>query len=692
MIYLASSGDEVKLWDAGNFTLRDQFSPYGNAAISDVCWSQDGRHLAMCCKTDNVVHMRKVQMSQSTQSIPSDSFSVLDGVSCIDFSSDSSSRYVLCGSTNGTAAIWDRKSSKMKKTFSVTKNPLTRVRWNWNDSHIAMSSDKGEIMLCNVVNGVASSPFSTPNTESISQLTYNPYSKSCLVSVSEGGVVSAWDTNAHRLQFAFKSSHQAPASDLAFSPINNHLMVSVGLDKRCVFYDLHNRKPVNTILSDHPLTSCDIHHDGVTLLLGSSRGKLFIYDLRQDSTPIHNISAHSSAVRNLTFVKREEGRDDSASSSSSLTNMQLKRQLPVTPSLVEAVYNNDSNNVNIASPRPDALRSRTDVLSPLRDANNSSVLEGTDRSWNLSMSHNYITNNNSHVAQASGAISPLRDGDSMLSSREQSSIHGRNTSLFSQMYLNSADNSHADQHSLPNNVSARSPRSPPKVSSLYQSGLGASPSLNHLNGSAETPGQAASASGQTVMKGHNSPPHYMPNRYTDVDTPAQRTPGTPLVQDQKPSPATSRISNGIQHTDSSPSSSLSSAGGQSSNMRHWVRDLLKEQLQEHQTTLKQEIRSMIANVGQLPASNTCEPVGAPRTEPNTFQAEFLRSLVKEEVEELWHDRINPAFWDMHMLLLKQVFLLEKRLEAGFAECAINPLLLDEIDRLREENERLKKIF
>lgn len=78
-------------------------------------------------------------------------------------------------------------------------------------------------------------------------------------------------------------------------------------------------------------------------------------------------------------------------------------------------------------------------------------------------------------------------------------------------------------------------------------------------------------------------------------------------------------------------------------------------------------------------------------DPGMFQAEFIRNLIREEVEDQ-NEKIHEEFWDLKLVVLKQVFLLEKRLEAGFAECMINPLLLDEIDRLKEENSRLRKTF
>ena len=40
-----------------------------------------------------------------------------------------------------------------------------------------------------------------------------------------------------------------------------------------------------------------------------------------------------------------------------------------------------------------------------------------------------------------------------------------------------------------------------------------------------------------------------------------------------------------------------------------------------------------------------------------FQAQFIRNLIREELEDM-NERIHTEFWDIKMLVLKQVFLLE----------------------------------
>ena len=42
-------------------------------------------------------------------------------------------------------------------------------------------------------------------------------------------------------------------------------------------------------------------HDGVTLAVGSMRGKIYVYDLRKTAEPLRSITAHKSSIQSLHF-------------------------------------------------------------------------------------------------------------------------------------------------------------------------------------------------------------------------------------------------------------------------------------------------------------------------------------------------------------------------------------------------------
>ena len=58
---------------------------------------------------------------------------------------------------------------------------------------------------------------------------------------------------------------------------------------------------VKSMTAESPLTSIDTLHDGVTMVVGSTRGKIYQYDLRMSSVPVRTLEAHKSSVQCLRF-------------------------------------------------------------------------------------------------------------------------------------------------------------------------------------------------------------------------------------------------------------------------------------------------------------------------------------------------------------------------------------------------------
>lgn len=56
------------------------------------------------------------------------------------------------------------------------------------------------------------------------------------------GNVTLWDVNTQNPYRNFENTHKAPASEICFSPVNELLLVTVGLDKRINLYDTSSKK------------------------------------------------------------------------------------------------------------------------------------------------------------------------------------------------------------------------------------------------------------------------------------------------------------------------------------------------------------------------------------------------------------------------------------------------------------------
>ncbi|ELU15027.1 hypothetical protein CAPTEDRAFT_42942, partial [Capitella teleta] len=291
---LASAGDDLKIWDVNGYSLVKQYNPHASS-VSCVAWSHDNNILCSASSAGDKVVLNYTGTSNFTREITQQS-----GRSCIAF--NSASRYVVGGGSDGNIHVWDLKSNPhtLKKSYKDHKGPVTSVQFNWNDTIIASGSETGEIILFNVVTGLGRS-MSNPKTQAIRHLQYSHFTKSLLVSASDDGSVNMWDTATRRLIHGFQAQHGAPATSLAFSPLNAMLLISAGLDKRIVCYDAQNKTPIRTMVAESPLTSADLHCDGSTLAVGSIRGKIYIYDLRSGDAPIDIITAHKSSVQSLKY-------------------------------------------------------------------------------------------------------------------------------------------------------------------------------------------------------------------------------------------------------------------------------------------------------------------------------------------------------------------------------------------------------
>ncbi|XP_046502665.1 protein NEDD1 isoform X2 [Equus quagga] len=292
----ASSGDDVKIWDASSMTLVDKFNPHTSPrGISSLCWSSNNNFLVTASSSGDKI----VVSSCKCKPVPLLELGEGQKQTCISL--NSTSMYLVSGGLNNTVNIWDLKSKRVHRSLKDHKDEVTCVTYNWNDCYIASGSLSGEIILHSVTTNLSSTPFGHGSNQSVRHLKYSLFKKSLLGSVLDNGVVTLWDVNGQSPYHNFGSTHKAPASGICFSPVNELLFVTIGLDKRIILYDTSSKKLVKTLVADAPLTAVDFMPDGATLAIGSSRGKIYQYDLRTLKSPVKTISAHKTSVQCIAF-------------------------------------------------------------------------------------------------------------------------------------------------------------------------------------------------------------------------------------------------------------------------------------------------------------------------------------------------------------------------------------------------------
>ncbi|NXH71681.1 NEDD1 protein, partial [Hydrobates tethys] len=291
-VRFASSGDDVKIWDSSSLTVVEQFNPHiPPHPVSSLCWASNSRYFVTASAAGD-----KIVVS-SCKSKPVPLFEIAEGAKQTCVSLNSSSSYIVSGGLDNTVNIWDLKSRRAYRSLKDHKDEVTCVTYNWNDCYIASGSLSGEIILHSVTTNLSSTPFGYGIRQPIRHLKYSSFKKSLLGSVSDSGNVTLWDVNSQNPYHNFENTHKAPASEICFSPVNKLLLVTVGLDKRIILYDTSSKKLLTTIVADFPLTTVDFMPDGTTLAVGCSRGKICQYDLRQLTSPVKTAMAHKGCVK-----------------------------------------------------------------------------------------------------------------------------------------------------------------------------------------------------------------------------------------------------------------------------------------------------------------------------------------------------------------------------------------------------------
>uniref|UniRef100_A0A1D1ZM28 Protein NEDD1 n=1 Tax=Anthurium amnicola TaxID=1678845 RepID=A0A1D1ZM28_9ARAE len=292
-------GDTVKLFDltvdSGDPCVLS-YTPTPGSHVNSVKWNHTNLVVASAGEDKKISLWRK--NGQNIGMVPlagnDAGDNINESISTISFS-NKGSRYLCSGGSSHIVRIWDLQRKRCIKWLSGHTDTITGVMYNCKDEHLASISLKGDIILHNLASGARAAELKDPNGQVLRMLDYSRLSRHILVTAGDDGSIHLWDTTARSPKISWLKQHSAPMTGVCFSPSNDKIIATVGLDKKLYTFDSGNRRPTSCIPHEAPFSSLAFRDDGFILAAGTNTGRVVFYDVRGKPQPLTVLRAYNSS-------------------------------------------------------------------------------------------------------------------------------------------------------------------------------------------------------------------------------------------------------------------------------------------------------------------------------------------------------------------------------------------------------------
>ncbi|KAL1559447.1 protein NEDD1-like [Salvia divinorum] len=303
-VVAASSGDTVKLLDISENECGLTYSPSPGSTVNSVKWNHNNMVLASAGDDGKVSLWRR--NGTRLWVVPSKNDGgggIVESISTINFC-NKGSRYLCSGGTGQVVRVWDLQSKRCIKWLKGHTDTITGVMCNCRDEHVASVSRKGKLIVHNLVSGAKASDLKDPQEQVLVALDYSRISRHLLVTAGDEGSIHLWDTTGHNPKASWSKQHTAPATGVAFSPTNDKIIGSVGLDMKLYTFDTGSKKPSSCIHHEAPFCSLAYSDDGLSLAATTTTGEVVLYDVRVKPQPLTVIHAYEhQAITSISWQR-----------------------------------------------------------------------------------------------------------------------------------------------------------------------------------------------------------------------------------------------------------------------------------------------------------------------------------------------------------------------------------------------------
>jgi len=651
-VKLATCSSQVGIWNLPDLTPVHKFSK-DSGKVTSVSWNHDGSVLASC-NTFNPDRINLTVLNNNvyrTIEIPGPEKSQIRALHY-----PNSSQKSLCLAVNDHVMLYDVQKKKIREDFQKIPN-VTCLTTDRHDKYIAAGNTNGCLYLLNLRTGRQAFTHPIRIAEDDTSLTSTRFSniKLSMVGAStDKGTLAFWDVIAAKEIQKF-NEHKAPSTGLAFSPVNEVLVLSSGLDKRCVCYDTLTKKPASTISTELPLTSVEFASDGTNLVLGTTQGLVYLYDLRYFNNPSAVIDTETKSP--VTSVLFQPG-GDRANVSAILSSLSKASSISSA-----STTQNKSQFVTLKENlKPEEFNSSlgSQVFSPLRDV---SAVGSPNIS---SMTPVPLQISNCSRMSTDSVLSPLRETSFNLMVSPVSNL----------------------------SIPAKKFSTPPLLSSISEEKTNTPPKKAPYLQEYEFTKRKISSNLLSGVEEEKSNTSLSPERKLDLVKENQEAkPNHPSYLEEKSEDKKDALES-IVLSDTTPFFMPKDLEVPSVPSENISTEEVRAILTAFPTALDKSTTSNTTCNRVVETNSTPKPTSKIRksssSEIDAFKHEYVQAAVEEAMDEFCSD-MRKQLWHWHYDMIKAFQLQNQEMTALLRQNNLNESLLEEVQKLRMENAQLKSM-
>ena len=258
-----AGGEDVYVWNLGKPGVQlDALAPSAclpplSGGVTALSWTSISNSLAAASSRGTISLFSQGGAPLETMT-SKDASGDGERIKCISFASHSLS---LCsGGSSTELRIWDCKRKEVVRTYRGHSAAISACAYGDKDMLLASGSSSGDVLVHTTASPSAASEPQRIKTggaggyaSAVRALKFSPFRRSHVAAAGEEAVVELFDTARSDAPSLVKfTQHTGTVTGLAFSPVNELLLCSAGLDCRALFYDVQAKKLVKSVTCEAP--------------------------------------------------------------------------------------------------------------------------------------------------------------------------------------------------------------------------------------------------------------------------------------------------------------------------------------------------------------------------------------------------------------------------------------------------------